>query len=205
LIYIQPKKLTYEFIRDQAEAFRRKYVNPPNKIPIPIIEIVELQLRITPIPVPGLLQSIDVDGFLSNDLKSIYIDQSIYLDDRYENRLRFTFAHEIGHLVLHKDEIQQCNFRNGDEWLHFREDMLEDDLFYFEQQAYEFAGRLLVPIDSLREEIGNMKDKIDHFRSIAGENNEEMLKESIARVICGKFKVSEGVVLRRIRNEKIII
>ena len=180
-----------------------EFVKPPDKIPVPIIDIVELQLGITPVPVPYLLKSIDVDGFLSNDLKFIYVDQDIYFDERFVNRLRFTFAHEVGHLVLHKNEIKQCNFRNENEWLHFREDMLEDDLFHFEQQAYEFAGRLLVPLDSLKEEIVRLKDKIDQFRSAFGDNNDEILKESISRIICSKYRVSEGVILRRIRNEKI--
>jgi Zn-dependent peptidase ImmA (M78 family) len=205
LDYIQLQKLSWEFIRNIAEEFRLEFVNPPDQIPVPIIDIVELQLGITPVPVPNLLKSIDVDGFLSNDLKFIYVDQDIYFDDRFVNRLRFTFAHEVGHLVLHKNEIQQCNFRDENEWLHFREDMLEDDLFYFEQQAYEFAGRLLVPLDSLKEEIINLKDKIDHFRSAFGDNNDEILKESISRIICSKYRVSEGVILRRIRNEKIIL
>jgi Zn-dependent peptidase ImmA (M78 family) len=201
LNYIQPKKLRWDFIRNKAEEFRKKYVKLPDKIPVPIIEIVELQLRIAPVPIPNLLKSIDVDGFLSNDLNFIYIDQDIYFDERFVNRLRFTFAHEVGHYVLHKEEIQQCMFRTEEEWLRFREDMLEDELFQFEQQAYEFAGRLLVPLNRLNEEINNLKDKIDQFRSFYKDNYDELLKESISRMVCGKFGVSEGVILRRIRNE----
>ncbi len=202
---IKPRKLSYDFIRAQAEKFRQKYVEPINKIPVPIIEIVEIQLQITPIPIPGLLYQIDVDGFLSNDLENLYIDQSIYDDDRYENRLRFTYAHELGHLILHREEIQQCKFRNADDWIDFREEMQENDLFFFEQQAYEFAGRLLVPRDVLIEEIFYLKDQIDQFRSNVGDNNDEMIKEAISRIICDKFKVSEGVISRRIRNEKITL
>ena len=203
---IKPRKLNFQYIREQAEKFRQEYVIPTKKVPIPIIDIVEIQLKITPIPIPGLLRLIDVDGFLSNDLQSIYIDQSIYEDYRYENRLRFTYAHEVGHFILHKQEIQQCKFRNADEWISFREDMDEEDLFFFEQQAYEFAGRLLVPVDILTKEISSMKDKIDLFRSnFDHTNGDEMIKEAISRLICEKFNVSEGVISRRIRNEKIII
>ncbi len=106
--YIKPQKLSRDFIRRKAEEFRKEFVRPPNQIPVPIIDIIELKLELTPIPVPNMLKSIDVDAFLSNDLKSIYVDQDIYFDDRYLNRLRFSLAHEVGHLILHEKEIRQC-------------------------------------------------------------------------------------------------
>ncbi len=51
--------------------------------------------------------------FFSKDLNNIIIDHDFYMDQRFENRLRFTYAHEVGHLILHKDEIQQCQFRTS--------------------------------------------------------------------------------------------
>ena len=60
-----------------------------------------------------------MDGFLTKDLKYIFIDEDIYYDQRNENRLRFTFAHEIGHLVLHKKEIQNFEFRTEEDWIMF--------------------------------------------------------------------------------------
>lgn len=199
---IHPEKLSFEYIRNKAEEFRSQYVKPPDKVPVPIIEIVELDLQIESIPIPNLLKTIDVDGFLSNDSKSLYVDSDIYMDERNLNRLRFTYAHEIGHFILHQDIIKKCNFRNEEEWLHFREDMSEDDLFIFEQQAYEFAGRLLVPLNSLNVELQKVTDKIELFKSIYPDNNIS-LYESISRFICKKFAVSDGVILRRLKNEKI--
>lgn len=199
----KPKKLSWEEIREKAEEFRRKYVKPPNLIPVPIEEILEFDLAIIPWPKKGLLQEIDIDGFLSNDLKYLFVDADIYDDPRQENRLRFTFAHEIGHFVLHKKEIQSCEFRTEEDWIHFREDMSEDDLFWFEQQAYEFAGRLLVPLDQLKLELENKKDKIKLFRDTYGSDDDDLLIQAISRVICGKFGVSEGVIRRRIKSEKI--
>jgi len=150
-----------------------------------------------------MLRSIDVDAFLSNDLKSIYVDQDMYFDDRYLNRLRFTFAHEVGHFILHEKEIRQCQFRTEEDWLHFREDMQEDDLFFFEQQANEFAGRLLVPIEALNQSIEKLKNKIDQYRKAIGDENSDLLKEVVSKIICTEFKVSEGVILRRLRKEDI--
>jgi Zn-dependent peptidase ImmA (M78 family) len=150
---LKPKRLRWEEIRQRAEGFREEYVDPPDTIPVPVEEILEFDLGIIPLPKKGLLQEIDVDGFLSRDLKYLIVDADIYDDPRQENRLRFTYAHEIGHLVLHKDEIKSCEFRTEEDWIHFREDMSEEYLLWFEQQAYEFAGRLLVPVHHLKQTL----------------------------------------------------
>ncbi len=62
--YIKPRYLTKDFIRKEVEKFRKKYVNPPNLIPVPIIEIVETVIKIYPIPIKGLKTELDMDGFL---------------------------------------------------------------------------------------------------------------------------------------------
>ena len=200
---IKPRKLRREDIWDKAEEFRKKYVQPPDLVPIPIEDIIEFDLQLEIWPIEGLLQTIDIDGFLSQDLQTIFVDKTIYMDQRYYRRLRFTYAHEIGHLILHKEEIQRCEFRTETEWKRFREDMSEDDLFWFEQQAYEFAGRLLVPKKRLIEELKNQQNKIDQFRALAESDDEELLIRAVSRIICDKFEVSDSVIFRRIKNEKI--
>ena len=124
------------------------------------------------------------------------------MSNYYTNRLRFTYAHEIGHLVLHTEEIKQCEFRTENDWKGFREDMSEDDLNWFEQQAYEFAGRLLVPKQALIQELNKNEDNIHQFQSVY-ENDDELLKQAISRVICDKFGVSDKVIFRRIKNEQV--
>ena len=202
---LKPKRYSWEEIREKAEIFRERYVKPTDKVPVPIIEIVECDLNILPWPIKGLKPKIDIDGFLSNDLKEIFIDEDVYYDLRYENRLRFTFAHEVGHYVLHKEEIEGCTFRTEKEWIKFREDMSEDDLFWFEQQAYEFAGRLLVPVKQLKIELQSHIEKIRIYADSYGKNGEDILIRALSRVISNKFQVSEGVIQRRIRNEKTIV
>ncbi|HCS46748.1 MAG TPA: hypothetical protein DIW61_00225, partial [Candidatus Aminicenantes bacterium] len=123
---IQPPRLTWPQVREKAEEFRSDNVLPVDLLPIPIIEIVELKLKLSPIPIFRLLEEIDIDGFLTKDLKSICIDQDVYNNPRKENRLRFTFAHEVGHFVLHKQEIQLCRFRTPGDWMRFRDDFEED-------------------------------------------------------------------------------
>jgi Zn-dependent peptidase ImmA (M78 family) len=202
-IYLEPPRLNWPFIRTQAETFRLQYVKPIDLVPVPIIRIVEIDLGIEPIPLFGLMD-IDIDGFLTSDLKKICIDSEIYQNPRKESRLRFTLAHEVGHWVLHQEQIRKCAFRNPEDWMHFREDFLEEDLGWFEQQAYEFAGRLLVPKDRLMAEIHGLGKKIDEYRARSGRES-EALRDTIAREICGKFGVSPGVIARRIRSEKIRI
>jgi Zn-dependent peptidase ImmA (M78 family) len=176
-------------------------VDSPDRVPVPIIEIVEMKLRIEPFPIQGLME-IDIDGFLTSDLKNICIDSEIYQNRRMESRLRFTYAHEVGHWVLHQKEIQACAFRNPIDWIHFREDFLEEDLNWFEYHAYEFAGRLLVPREKLVSEIDALRNKIRQYRSII-KDDVEGLVDAISRIICKKFQVSPAVIAKRIRIEKI--
>jgi Zn-dependent peptidase ImmA (M78 family) len=202
LTHICPPRLTWMQVREKAEEFRTVYVIPAGLLPVPIIDIVELELKLTPIPVFRLLDEIDIDGFLTKDLKSICVDQDVYENPRKENRLRFTFAHEVGHLVLHRREIQLCRFRTSMDWMRFREDFEEEELFWFEQQAYEFAGRLLVPRSSLVEELKRLAPKIREFKRRGG-SDEEKVVQAISRSICGKFAVSSDVIARRIKSERL--
>jgi len=201
-ILLHAPRLKWDFIRQKAEEFRIKYVDPINKIPVPILEIVEVNLNIQPIPIRDLMRKVDIDGFLTNDLKSICIDYDIYMDERQVNRLRFTYAHEVGHLILHEKEIKQCDFRTQEDWIHFHEDFWQDELNWFESQGREFAGRFLVPKEELIKEIKNHQDKIEKFKTLV-EDEEESLIEAISGVICKKFNVSSQVIQKRIKKENI--
>lgn len=200
---MKPKRYIWPEIRKLVEDFRAKYVDPPDKIPVPIEEIVEFGLGLEIVPKDRLKSTIDVDGFLSNDLKTIYIDGKIYSDDRYLNRLRFTLAHEVAHYILHEDIIEKSQFRTIEDWIHFREEMSEEDLNWFEQQAYEFAGRLLVPKERLITALEEQREKIETYKSHVSNENDERLIDAISKVICDKFRVSSNVIYRRIRSEKL--
>ena len=137
-------------------------------------------------------------------MKTIYIDGIIYSDDRYLSRLRFTLAHEVAHFVLHEDVIKNYKFRTIEDWIHFREEMSEEDLNWFEQQAYEFAGRLLVPKERLITTLEEQREKIETYKSYDVSNeNDERLIDAISKIICDKFRVSPTVIYKRIRSEKI--
>jgi Zn-dependent peptidase ImmA (M78 family) len=63
---------------------------------------------------PGLHTLIETDGFITSDLKEIYVDESVYT--KWPNRYRFTLAHEVGHAILHRDLFRQRRFRSVREW-----------------------------------------------------------------------------------------
>jgi hypothetical protein len=92
-----PPILSYRDLRRRAGDFLRTY-HPAGTIPVPIEEIVEFRYRMDIIPVPGLQDAFEVDGFISSDLKAITVDAS--MQKHRQGRYRFTLAHELAHAVL---------------------------------------------------------------------------------------------------------
>lgn len=200
---LKPQILSREQIWEEVENFRQRHINPPDTVPVPIDDIIEFELNIQPQPIPHLLEEYDIDGFLSGDLKVLYIDQNIYESPRQENRRRFTYAHEAGHLWLHKAQIEECHFQNPREWIEFRNKMPEDDLKWSEYQGYEFAGRLLVPRNSLVQELNRTSDLVMKYRTGVPDSDDDLLMEYLAGFVNNVFRVSEDVIYRRIKHEKI--
>lgn len=206
---LKPNRLSKEQIWEEAESFREKYVLPPDTVPVPIDEIVEFDMNIQPQPIPNLKSEHDIDGFLVfiRDTPVIYIDQNIYENERQENRRRFTYAHESGHFWLHIDRIKavkdEFNLDSPRDWIEFRANIPEDDLGWFEWQAYEFAGRLLVPRNRLIQELNSCSDKVSAFRNVFPNGDDEQLIDYLAGAINQVFRVAEKTIVKRIRHEKI--
>jgi hypothetical protein len=76
---------------------------PEANLPVNSESIVEFRLRLDIEPIKNLLSTIDIDAYLKRDLSGIVVDCDCYLNDKFANRMRFSFAHELGHLFLHKD------------------------------------------------------------------------------------------------------
>ena len=92
-----------ETIEQYAIDFLRQY-NPDDIVPVPIEQIVEITLGINIVPIKELLRDHHVDGFLSHNCQTIYIDEDNYMSQA--NRSRFTLAHEIGHLLMHRHIVK---------------------------------------------------------------------------------------------------
>lgn len=69
-----PEVLSYDDLRRQAEQFLGEY-HQSLAIPTPIEGIVEFDLSIEVVPIPGLKDEIRVDAFLASDLSTIYMDE----------------------------------------------------------------------------------------------------------------------------------
>ena len=178
----------------EAENFLQKY-HPHNTYPIPIEEIIEFQLGLDIIPLPGLHKFFDIDGFLSADRAGISIDENVY--QARPGRYRFTLAHEIGHFVLHRELYGQSDFRNVGDWKRFIESFPEREYSLFEWQAYEFAGHVLVPAHHLEKRIAYHRKQIRSMRI----ENEEIVMDRVTELLAQDFVVSREVIHRRIINQ----
>jgi Zn-dependent peptidase ImmA (M78 family) len=198
-------RMTLDKIREEAESFRAAHIFSSN-LPVDIENVVEATLGMRIIPIENLQKLCDMEGFISNDFASVYVDKFLYQDDRYYKRVRFTIAHEIGHYVLHRSTIDSQEFDDENDWIKFRIGLKDDTLGWFETQASEFAGRLLVPLDSLVEEFRSKRQMvIKKFSSWDSPKiNDDDLFSIVAPLICSRFDVSAEVIEKRLRKENIM-
>jgi flagellar biosynthesis chaperone FliJ len=208
---IKPDRLTWNKIRSIVEDFRKKYIDPVDTIPVPIHKLIEFKLGLEIQPIYGLKDKVDTEGFLQSNLSTISVDSKTYLDDRYKFRLNFTLAHEIGHLILHAEQYRNMNFASEKEFIEFQQSVDEESLEWFEKQANEFAGRLLVPIDKLKELVAEQEEYCKKFterlkngdEGLSDREIESFIIDALATRIYKKFEVSKEVVKRRIRTENL--
>ena len=78
---VRPAVLSYDELRRLAEEFLEEF-HEERTLPIPIEEIVEFDFEIEIVPMEGILDDLEVDAFLTSDLKQIYVDAFV-LKHRY--------------------------------------------------------------------------------------------------------------------------
>ena len=153
-----------EEICRQADDFRKCYW-AQEELPVDILKIMEIKLLIEIEPIRDLLKRFDIDALLLSNFTRMIVDYDEYMDDRKQNRLRFSIAHEIGHLVLHRILFDSIRHETPEDWIAFMESIPEKEYGILEYQANEFAGRLLVPADQLKinldEAIARLCEKSD--------------------------------------------
>jgi Zn-dependent peptidase ImmA (M78 family) len=196
--------LSYDDINKQAEGFLREYKR--NEIlPVDIEAIAEFDLGLNIFPFPNLLQTFDVDGFISGDLNIIYVDEFSYY--QRPARYRFTLAHEIGHYVLHSELIASFHPQSVADWSKFVLEIDEETYGWLEWQAYTFAAAVLVPRISLRQnfsrELKLLQPKLDLIRSrgLSVESSQDYIVNAISTKLIGIYDVSDDVLNRRISKE----
>lgn len=135
-------------IKEYAEFFLETY-HPSLKIPIPIEAIIERDLNIQIIPIMGLRRSFKIDAFITSDFSEIHIDEGQMVDN--EQRYRFTLAHEIGHLVMHKKIYEALRIRSIDTWKSSQLSIDKQVASRLEIHAHAFASYLLMPDAVLKD------------------------------------------------------
>lgn len=189
--------LTYNQLRAAAEAFLKRY-HASKKVPVPIEQIIEFQMGLDIVPLPGLLEAYDVDGFTSSDLLEISVDQFVY--EHRPARYRFTLAHEVGHVVLHADLFKAHRFRGIEAWKRFLMDVPELDYSRLEWQAYSFGGLVLVPGDMLQQEL---KVAAKQVKAQGLLKETDFAKALMVDIMATRFGVSSEVIERRLGYEQI--
>jgi hypothetical protein len=198
------KYLTKEEIRNSTEEFRNTYWKN-DVIPVNVEYIIEHGLHLDIIPVHGIRQFEKIDAYLKSDQSGIVVDIEQYMDvqGRYENRLRFSFAHEIGHYMLHGYIYDKFEIDIPQEYLSFVMNFPENEYKSFEWQANEFAGSLLVPRTRLFQEIEVAKERLEtRDLMYLWDSNREQVLVSMSPTIGRVLGVSDDVIERRINEER---
>ncbi|HHT9138865.1 MAG TPA: ImmA/IrrE family metallo-endopeptidase [Candidatus Wunengus sp. YC60] len=177
-----------------AETFLQKY-NPSGTLPIQIEEIVELQMNIAVIVVPGIKELLGIDAFISSNFSQITIDEYSY--ENYIERTRFSIAHELGHFLLHADWYKGHGPQNLDDYLTFHERINQEEYKYLEIQANTFAGHVLVPTPAIHK---TLRTKLGSIPS----NEDLTVFLPFFQDMLEVFQVSGETLLIRLQNEKIV-
>lgn len=188
------QRLSYKRIGEAANQFLSNY-HPRLSLPIPIEEIAEQKLNLRIHEQMNLKKDYDVDGFLISDLTTIFIDFNLYMN--FENRTRFTIAHEIGHFILHSELFKNLNINSVEDLNIFAANLTDEEHGWLEYQAYTFASHVLVPTQLLTNELGKRLGRIPSLEA------PEILATVIEDLL-DIFQVSGDVLARRLVKEGII-
>ncbi len=188
-----PPRWNYSQVRTISESFLKDYY-PSLVPPIPIEDIAELQIGIEINSVEGLKKEFDIEGFIHSNFQAITLDD--YVFNMFEERTKFTIAHEIGHAVLHKKIYEQFNIDSKEKYRKFQNSIPEEDQKWLEIQANMFAGCVLVPSKPLKKAV---KEVTDDNSPVQTDTSIPYFAE-----LPGLFKVSPAVMLRRLQKEGMV-
>jgi hypothetical protein len=189
--------LSYEDIRHAADTFLRQY-HASGTVPVPIEEIIEFQLQIDIVPLPGLEEAYHIVGFTSHDLREISIDEYVYAHQ--PGRYRFTLAHEVGHRVLHAPLYAVQQFRSTDEWKQFIQRVPELEYKWLEWQANCFAGLVLVTRQTL---VQTCDRAIVRVKAQSGMPATDFAKDLVIEYVARHCAVSPEAIRVRLSYDRI--
>lgn len=176
-------------IQKIAEKVRESFWK--GEVPIDIEKVLEKYFKIQVIPLKNANRTLCFESFITSNWESIFVDQDQYMDDIGYRRVRFSLAHELGHLILHKKLYESLNINDIEDYYKFCDKVPGDQYSFLETQANKFAGYLLVP----REELEKKKQEVlkDKMKLIVGtpfEGHPEMIEDYIVDDLADIFDVS---------------
>ncbi|MBW2621396.1 MAG: ImmA/IrrE family metallo-endopeptidase [Deltaproteobacteria bacterium] len=206
MIELDVKWLSYQEIVIIANQFltTHEYLD---KLPVPIEEIIENDLNMDIIPTPNLQRDFGIEGYISRDFSSIYVDLSIYNNNEY--RYKFTLAHEIGHRVIHRNALEQLEFDSISSWIEVLNQIDQVAYDKMEFQGYSFGGLILVPPHHLNrlfhEELPRVQPLIKQAKDlgIKPEDYIDYAADTMATNLKKHFEASNDVLIRRIKYDKL--
>ena len=168
-----------------------------------VFSVVELDLRLDIIPFHDLLAKYQVEAALRADFTGIYVDAETYIYLEAGplwklKRLRFSLAHELGHFILHRGVPQAAAFASLPDFARWSKDYAGKK-YTLEQEANEFAGRLLVPENRLNEFFAEFERSAqDIFGDLSSD-----LRNPFCERAAQKFGVNAQVIGVRLDREGI--
>lgn len=173
--------------------------------PIDVFTFFEVDLGLDAIPFDDLAAKYRVEAAIKADFSGIYLDAEQYaLMERGPewklNRLRFTVAHELAHYYLHQDLPQASDFASMTDFARWTSSY-GGRKYTTEQEANEFAGRLLVPetrLGILFDEFAREAERLMPRFVDSGQ-----LRDKFAERIAPRFGVNSQVVAIRLDRDGI--
>jgi hypothetical protein len=195
----QVSRRTFRDIARVAEEFLAAH-HPSGELPIPIEEIIEFDCGIDIVPVPGLLSDLDIDAFMTADLKEIRVDQ--YIQQSVLTRYRASLAHEVSHTLIHREFFEQLKFGTVAEWKQVLASLEESQINRLESQARLLGALILVPPAQLQEQFNIAQAKLPSSMSL--DRLTDKAKEIFAGGVAKPFEVSPAMMLRRLSHDRLL-
>ena len=190
----------------RVEELRQQYaVLSEDQTSIDVFTFFEIDLGLNAIPFDDLTAKYRVEAAITADFTGLYLDAEQYNlmekgPDWKLNRLRFTIAHELAHFFLHRSLPQPEHFASLPAFARWTADY-GGRKYIAEQEANEFAGRLLVPETRLAacfEEFAPAAEKLLPNFMVSGP-----LRDKFAEKIAPRFGVNSQVIAVRLDRDAI--
>lgn len=195
------KKITFSEISDitSAQDVLKKVYGDLDSIELPI----DIDLIINSIEGVSLSEELDLSnlntaGFIhvKRDNENNVKDVRIWTNPtEADTRMRFTKAHEVGHLVF--DIFPSLNDTNVNEEFIERLNRKEGSNSYIEQRANRFAAQLLMPAQLVKKEVSKLV-------SLYKKQNKKISLEQAIEELASKFDTSKDAMKFRLKNLNII-